>query len=113
MLANYSTSVRGFVDNLTFQFKINFQSILQEMITNGLLTTLDKASMRQKIVLYYTDDCKTLNGKTTVEQWLDPTTNKVTKSNLVGILFKINVCNDTSIYPFLKKSVPEIITHEL
>lgn len=113
ILANYSSNVRGYVDNLTFQFKINFQSILQEMITNGLLTTLDKATMRQKIVLYYTEDCKTLNGKTTVEQWLDPTTNKVTKSNLVGILFKINVCTDTTIYSYLKKSVPEIITHEL
>ncbi len=113
ILKNYSSWVLAIVDNLTFQFKINFQSILQEMVSNGLLTTLDKATMRKKIILYFVEDCKNLNGKTTVEQWLDPTTNKVTKSNLVGILFKINVCNDTTIYPFLKKSVPEIITHEL
>lgn len=101
------------VATLTDQFKLDFKNILENMISNGLLTNLDRTTMKKKIVLYYVEDCKNLNGKTSVEQRVDPTTNKVTKTNFLGIVFKVNVCTDTSIYSFLKTALPEIITHEL
>ncbi len=88
------------------------EAIIDNMITHGILTSIDKAKIKGKIELNYVNDCKKIDWLTTVKQWYNSNKERV-KNELVSISLNISTCEEANFNTLFASSYKHVFIHEL
>jgi hypothetical protein len=93
----YTTSVEGIIDS---------------MITQGVLTSTDKSTIKWKIALTYVNDCKKINWLTNIKQRYDWNKKRI-RNDLTSIDLNVSTCEDTNYIKLFSTSYKHVFIHEL
>lgn len=86
--------------------------IIDSMIKQSVLTYADKEIMKGKIEITYVNNCKVIDGLTTVKQWYNQ--NKVlVKNELISIQLNVSVCELPNYWSLFSTSYRHVLIHEI
>ena len=88
------------------------EGIIDSMISQWILTSIDKTTIKGKIELNYVNDCKKIDWITTVKQWYDWSKKRV-KNELVSISLNISTCEDAGYTSLFANSYKHVFIHEI
>jgi hypothetical protein len=93
-------------------YQQSVEGIVDSMITQRILTSTDKEILKGKIEIQYVNNCKQIDGITTVKQRYNQD-KVIVKNELVSIVLNVSTCEQENFWPLFATSYKHVFIHEL